>query len=50
MEIESSFSNQELYGDSVKVQGAMQKHHQLKAEIARLNEEWEKLAGEGEKT
>jgi ATP-binding cassette subfamily F protein 3 len=49
MEIESSFSKQELYGNSAQVQSNMQKHHQLKAEIERLTEEWEKLSLEAER-
>ncbi len=49
MEIESSFSKQEFYGNSAQVQENMQKHHQLKAEIQRLTEEWEKLTLEAER-
>jgi ATP-binding cassette subfamily F protein 3 len=49
MEIESSFSNQELYGKSAQVQANMQKHHQLKADIQQLTEEWEKLSLEAER-
>jgi ATP-binding cassette subfamily F protein 3 len=49
MEIESSFSKQEFYGNSAQVQADMQKHHQLKADIQRLTEEWEKLSLEAER-
>jgi ATP-binding cassette subfamily F protein 3 len=49
MEIESGFSKQELYGNSAQVQSNMQKHHQLKAEIEKLNEEWENLSLEAER-
>jgi ATP-binding cassette subfamily F protein 3 len=49
MEIESSFSKQEFYGDTAQVQANMQKHHQLKADIQRLTEEWEKLSLEVER-
>jgi ATP-binding cassette, subfamily F, member 3 len=48
-EIESSFSKQEFYGNSVQVQADMQKHHQLKVDIQRLTEEWEKLSLEAER-
>jgi len=49
MEIESSFSKQEFYGNSAQVQANMQKHHQLKADIQQLTEEWEKLSLEAER-
>ncbi len=49
MELESSFSERELYGNSAQVQANMQKHHQLKADIQHLTEEWEKLSLEAER-
>ena len=49
MEIESSFSRQEFYGNGAQVQANLQKHHKLKADIQQLTEEWEKLTLEAER-
>jgi FtsZ-interacting cell division protein YlmF len=42
-EIEIAFTKPEFYKDSEEVQTTMEKHHQLKIDIQRLTEEWEKL-------
>jgi ATP-binding cassette subfamily F protein 3 len=48
-EIEAAFARPEFYKDSEEVQTTMEKHHQLKIDIQRLTEEWEKLTLEAER-
>jgi ATP-binding cassette subfamily F protein 3 len=48
-EIETAFTRPEFYKDSEEVQTTMEKHHQLKIDIQRLTEEWEKLTLEAER-
>jgi ATP-binding cassette subfamily F protein 3 len=48
-EIEIAFAKPEFYKDSEEVQTTMEKHHQLKTDIQRLTEEWEKLTLEAER-
>jgi ATP-binding cassette subfamily F protein 3 len=48
-EIETAFAKPEFYKDSEAVQATMEKHHQLKADIVHLTEEWEKLTLEAER-
>ena len=48
-EIEAAFTRPEFYKDSEEVQTTMEKHHQLKIDIQRLTEEWEKLTLEAER-
>jgi ATP-binding cassette subfamily F protein 3 len=48
-EIETAFAKPEFYKDSEEVQTTMEKHHQLKADIQHLTEEWEKLTLEAER-
>jgi regulator of replication initiation timing len=48
-EIETAFAKPEFYKDSEEVQTTMEKHHQLKADIQLLTEEWEKLTLEAER-
>jgi ATP-binding cassette subfamily F protein 3 len=49
VEIETAFAKPEFYKDSEEVQTTMEKHHQLKTDIQRLTEEWEKLTLETER-
>jgi regulator of replication initiation timing len=48
-DIETAFAKPEFYKDSEAVQATMEKHHQLKADIVQLTEEWEKLTLEAER-
>jgi ATP-binding cassette subfamily F protein 3 len=48
-EIEISFAKPEFYANTTEVQTTMEKHHQLKIDIQRLTEEWEKLTLEAER-
>ena len=48
-EIEAAFASPGFYADTAKVQTTMEKHHQLKLDIQRLTEEWEKLTLQAEK-
>ena len=38
-----------VYANTTEVQATMEKHHQLKIDIQRLTEEWEKLTLEAER-
>ena len=48
-EIETAFTKPEFYDNTAEVQATMEKHHQLKIDIQRLTEEWEKLTLEAER-
>ena len=48
-EIEADFAKPEFYANSAQVQVTMEKHHQLRADIQHLTEEWEKLSLEAER-
>jgi ATP-binding cassette subfamily F protein 3 len=48
-EIETAFTKPEFYTNTTEVQATMEKHHQLKIDIQRLTEEWEKLTLEAER-